>query len=265
MVLLLCFLLCSLGADWSGAELVRAGRTSVFNISLPASTEQTHQAAVRLVTKLGGRTDSQGVLFFSAVFQDNLNTWHIHLAGGEQKQNVEAATTLCFDPFSPVHSSPKYVSVAAFSQLSQDQNVDIYAEWETRFLLAPGSSPHQLTVSDDSPQVVQFSTISPQSDYLLVVESQEPGSDKKCMYVGINPPGCPWKNDLSSVTTSRLWSRMLNIGYFPIKSGDFPNSFTVSLITLRNSSECYSDNISTEDEKSYKSVKISLQELKSDY
>ena len=83
--------------------------------------------------------------------------------------------------------------------------------------------------------------------------------------VGINQPGCPWHNNIAAVTSSSLWLRMLNIGYFPIKSEDFPHSFAVSLIALRNSSECYSETISTEDEKSYKNVKISLQKLESDY
>ena len=39
--------------------------------------------------------------------------------------------------------------------------------------------------------------------------------------VGINQPGCPWHNNIASVTISSLWLRMLNIGYFPIKSQDF--------------------------------------------
>ena len=264
MGFLLSFLLCFLAAGRSGGELIRAGRSSLFHVSLPPRPDQTGQAAVRLITRLGGQTGSQGVegvVFFSSLFQENLNTWQIRLGEGQQSRTE---TTLCFDPLSPPHSPAEYVSVAAFSQLSEDQNFDIYAEWDSRFLLGPGSGPRLLSLADDSPQVIQFPT-SPESHYLLLVESQEPANDYKCMYVGINQPGCPWHNDLASVTTSRLWSRVLNIGYFPIKSEDFPHSFTVSLITLRNSSECYSENISTEAEKSYKNVKISLQKLESDY
>ena len=42
-----------------------------------------------------------------------------------------------------------------------------------------------------------------------------------------------------SVSGSRLRARMLRVGYFPVRARAFPQGFTVSLVPLASSMECY--------------------------
>ena len=244
-------------------QTVLPGRHSVFTVSLPPPVSlQSSKAAVRLVTRpiynSASRLTSRGSVFFSTVFQSNLNSWSVNVTGSEEDGTE---ITLCFDPLRPPLTAEDYLSVVAYSELTSQQTFTIRAEWHTDFLLTDGSDPRQLNVTDSSGQVVQFVT-RPASQYLLVVESLV--NDEKCLFVGINQPGCPWHNSLASVTSSKVWSRMLKIGYFTIKSEDFPQSLTVSLISLQNSSDCYSERIAAE-EKTFKTVRISLQKLEVDY
>jgi len=247
-----------------GGETVLPGKHTVFHVSLPTRPHHWDNAAIRLITKSMTKSTiqftPQGVVFFSTVFQGNLNTWSVNVTGGPEDVTEK---TLCFDPFSRPKTRADYLSVVAYSELSYEQTFTIQAEWDTKFLLTAASSPRLLNVTDSSPQVVQFVTDSPGSRYLVMVESQV--NEEKCMFVGINPPGCPWENSLASVTSSKLWSRMLKIGYFTIKSEDFPQSFTVSLISLHNSSDCFRERTAPNDEKTFKTVKISFQKLETNY
>ena len=73
--------------------------------------------------------------------------------------------------------------------------------------------------------------------FLIVKTLDNP---KKCMYVAINEPGCPWNDQLTNVTNSKLRARILETGYFNIRATEFPSSVTITLVPLQNSSECLS-------------------------
>ena len=75
-----------------------------------------------------------------------------------------------------------------------------------------------MEISPSSPHVLQFdfdNMTTEEDSYELYIETTD--NDHKCLYVGINKVGCPWVDSASAVTNSRLWSRMIKTGYFPIK------------------------------------------------
>ena len=94
-----------------------------------------------------------------------------------------------------------------------------------------------ITLTPFSPKVFQYSPDGTEeaSDMFLIVKTLN--NSNKCMYVAINEPGCPWNDQLSTVRNSKLWARILETGYFNIRASEFPNSFTITLVPLQNSSE----------------------------
>ena len=149
--------------------------------------------------------------------------------------------------------------MVAFSNIDKDVNVNIDAKWNNKFVITENSSlevsvtPHSAQVFQYQPSIY-YNTMEDES-YLLTVDTEY--NDEKCMYVAINDPGCPWHDDVRTVKNSKLWSRMLKTGYFPIRSAQFPDSFTVTLVSLQNSSECYSKG-KYQMEEDLKIVKISI-------
>ena len=117
-----------------------------------------------------------------------------------------------------------------------------------------------LNITADSPKVIQADSKTEDvkveaKALLLSIETEQ--NDAKCMYVALNDPGCPWHDDIRTVKNSKLWARMLKTGYFPISPGLFPNAFTITLVTLTNSSECYSHG-RNRNEEPVKTVRLRL-------
>ena len=123
----------------------------------------------------------------------------------------------------------------------------------------------EVTITSSSTQVVQFDLDNSDdaSDYLLNIESVD--NYDKCLLVGINSAGCPWKDTTSSVTSSKRWSRMLRTGYFPVRADEFGSSIVVSLIGLDDSSECYTKNENIAAEPNEKTVKLTLMKINNNY
>jgi len=61
-----------------------------------------------------------------------------------------------------------------------------------------------------------------------------------CMFVAVNLPGCPWHQSSTTIRNSKLWFRMLRKGILSLEVDDFPDGFSLTLLTLSDSSECYS-------------------------
>eukprot|EP00092_Neocalanus_flemingeri_P003998 GFUD01004304.1.p1 GENE.GFUD01004304.1~~GFUD01004304.1.p1 ORF type:complete len:841 (-),score=194.19 GFUD01004304.1:230-2752(-) len=211
--------------------------------------------------------EPQGNIFFSSSYSGSLNTWALNITGASSNNSV-TQKTLCFDPkASQIDKDENFVTVVAFSNLDTDQNINVEANWNTNFVITENSSI-TATVTPSSPQVFQFHpsvnyNTETDESYLLTIETEY--NNDKCMYVAINEPGCPWHDDIRTVRNSKLWSRMLEIGYFPISAAQFPNSFTVALVALTNSSECFSKGAKHSQEEDVKVVKIKIEKTLSSY
>ena len=132
------------------------------------------------------------------------------------------------------------VTLAAYSSLQHEARVNVSAAWMRNARVGVGQEV-TVQVSTSSPKVIQFDfdlTDLVVDHYELVVESVENGL--KCLYVGLSEAGCPMRDTLETVTSSRLWARVSERGYFPIRAHKFGDSVLVSLVPLRDSHECYS-------------------------
>jgi len=234
-------------------------------IELPLSPRSQSNAAITVFIKHRSESPSiqSGTLYFSSSFSGHLNTWSIDLSGN----NTDSQKTLCFNPTNQMPERHQTsVSVVAFSNLEKDVSIDISAVWNENFLLRENSTM-TLNVTADSPKVLQaeYTTIDRKVEemaLLLSIETEQ--NDKKCMYVALNDPGCPWHDDIRTVKNSKLWARMLKTGYFPIGPGLFPNAFTITLVALTNSSDCYSHGQSV-NEQPVKTVQLRLTQNEGSY
>ena len=73
-------------------------------------------------------------------------------------------------------------------------------------------------------------------NYLLTIESVT--NPKRCVHVGISDPSCPWNDDQRTVKNSKIWARILSLGYFSIKARKFPNSFVIILLPTESDQSC---------------------------
>ena len=231
-------------------------------IDVQLSPRPSSLSAIMIEAKYQTMQDHQGQgnIFFSSSHLGNINTWALNLTSDINTESM-SKKTLCFNPkVSTEEENYNGVTIAAFSTIDQDVNIDIESSWNTNYVITENSSI-TLSVSPQSPQVLQFqpsihyNTLTDES-YLLTVDTEY--NDNKCMYVAIHDPGCPWHDDIRTVQNSKLCSRILKTGYFPIRSEQFPNSFTIALVPLQNSSECYSKGAKHGEEDSIKIVKIRI-------
>ena len=127
------------------------------------------------------------------------------------------------------------------------------------------NSEVEINIISSSPQVIQFNLDNSDetSDYLLNIKSLD--NHDKCVFVGINSVGCPWKDTAQSVTTSKRWSRMSRLGYFPVRADEFGSSFLVSLVALDNSSECYTNNVNIATDNQHKTVNLKTTKINNNY
>jgi len=257
------------------SELLPAYSQRVIDVRLP--TRPSGLAAITVTTKpeekealqleegsglVERRWDPQGNIYFSTSYSGSLNTWALNITSGGSSNQSVTEKTLCFDPkVSKLDKNENFVTVVAFSNIGEDQSIKVEANWNTNFVITENSSI-EVSVTPSSPQVFQYhpsahyNTESDES-YLLTIETEY--NDDKCMYVVINEPGCPWHDDIRTVRNSKLWSRMLKTGYFPISAAQFPNSFTIALIPLQNSSECFSKGANRSPEENLKVVTIKVE------
>jgi len=255
-------------------ELLPAHSQRVIDVRLP--TRPSSLAAITLTTQPVKREvlpleegsglverwwEPEGNIYFSSAYSGSLNTWALNITDSSYNQSI-TQKTLCFDPkVEPIEKSENFVTLVAFSNIGEDQNINVVAEWNTNFVIIENSTI-TASVTHSSPQMFQFqpsSHYNTESDehYLLTIETEY--NDEKCMYVAINEPGCPWHDDIRTVQNSKIWSRMLKTGYFPISASHFPNSFTIALVALQNSSDCFSKGVKRAPEEDLKIVTIKIE------
>ena len=83
--------------------------------------------------------------------------------------------------------------------------------------------------------------------FLLTVRSGETNR-KKCVFVAISGLGCPWNDEHRTLKNNKILSRILSLGYFPIRSEDFTEGFIVIFKATDNSEECSSGPMEETDE-----------------
>eukprot|EP00090_Calanus_glacialis_P000732 TRINITY_DN10504_c0_g1_i5.p1 TRINITY_DN10504_c0_g1~~TRINITY_DN10504_c0_g1_i5.p1 ORF type:complete len:834 (-),score=156.09 TRINITY_DN10504_c0_g1_i5:117-2618(-) len=266
--------------SFPASELLPAHSQRVIDVRLP--TQPSSLAAITLTTKPEKRevlqleegsglverwAEPHGNIYFSSSYSGSLNTWTLNISDSSSNQSV-TNKTLCFDPkIEKLDKSENFVTIVAFSNIGEDQNINVEANWNTNFVIIENSTI-TTSVTPSSPQMFQFQpsnhyNTETDESYLLTIETEY--NDEKCMYVAINEPGCPWHDDIRTVQNSKLWSRMLKTGYFPISAAQFPNSFTVALVSLQNSSDCFSRGVKRAPEEHLKIVNIKVEKTLNSY
>lgn len=268
------FLLMFLTAHSDG-ETLPAFSQKVIDVRLPASRLNTSKFPISLSARslpspLQAREvrrpqeeKEEGSVIFSSVYDGHLNTWSLNLTQEEmglgQQQGVNK--TLCVKPgensSQEIADKFDFVTLVAFSNTDQVTELELAANWNSDFLVSEDQEVRADLVRGSS-EVFQFLpgpeyNAKHDETYLLTVTTET--NPDQCLYVAINPPGCPWHDQPNTVRNSRIWSRMLNIGYFPIRAKDFPDSFTVALVPVMDSRECRTKG-SKEARKSVTGVKV---------
>jgi len=278
-LLILLTILCP-SPSYPASELLPAHSQRVIDVKLPirpsslAAITLTTQPEKREVLQLEEGSglverwwEPHGNIYFSSAYSGSLNTWTLNITDSSSNQSI-TTKTLCFDPkIEKLEKTENFVTVVAFSNIGEDQNINVEAKWNSNFVIIENSTL-TASVTPSSPQMFQFQpsiAYNTQADesYLLTIETEY--NDEKCMYVAINEPGCPWHDDIRTVRNSKVWSRMLKTGYFPISAAQFPNSFTVALVSLQNSSECFSIGAKRSPEEHLKIVTIKIEKTLNQY
>jgi len=188
------------------------------------------------VVSIGGPRFGNSI-HFSTMYSGMFNTWSLELSANF------STTTFCSHQTN--HQNNKNISVTVFSDSDVDARILILVNPVINFHLR--LSQHvNTTVAPFSPKVLEFFPeqnlelgSNPDYVYLLTVKSLK--NDDECMYVTINEPACPWNDNLRTVKNSKIWARMLKVGYFPIRASAFPKSFIITLVSLQNSTECFNN------------------------
>ena len=181
-----------------------------------------------------GRSVDMGSVFFSSSFTGHFNTWSVNLT--DESEQPVAKKTLCFDS----RKIPRnVVSLVAFSNTDKLKTLAVEASWDLNFVLKE-NKPLNITLTPFCPKVLHYerNDNSEATDMFLTIKTMR--NPNKCMFVAINEPGCPWNDQLTTVRNSKQWARILETGFFNIRAKEFPNSFTVALVPLPNSSDCWS-------------------------
>jgi len=256
-------------------------------IKVPLSSPRpTRYAAISVKTKAkvvtGMTRSNSSAVSFSASYLGNLNRWSLILEP-ELNQSL-AEKTLCMSPEMEIRSletneeefilaetsTPRqdkdYIYTVVYSRTINGLDVDVEADWNTMFMIGLNETI-QTEVDPYSTKVFQF---LPDGDYgkeeeLYLVSLDSIRNNEKCMYVAINEPACPWHDDVKTIRNSKRWARMLKTGFFPVESKDFPVGFTITLIALKDSTECHSRKNHFYESKELKLIDLKIEKVRSSY
>jgi len=209
---------------------------------LPAALEENpateYEANISIPSQA---SKSKGHVFMTAVYMDNVNHWSLDLHGEYYK-------TLCTTNQKGV-SNPKRqteISIGIYSTRETnitleieitEKNFEIELDHEVEVVI-DGSST---TLLEFLPQYELYNYGEERDEtYLLSIMSQLPDEFRNCLHVAIHEPGCPWHDSEGNFRNSRMWARILKVGYFPVDPHVFNNGFLISIIPAKNSSDCWS-------------------------
>jgi len=206
-------------------------------VTVPLPPMETGQKTLYVQTEVvsSGGPRFGNSIHFSTTYSGKFNTWSLELSANY------STTTFCNHQINPKNKNN--ISVTVFSDSDVDAMIRILVNPVINFQLRL-SQQVNTTVAPFSPKVFEFFPeqnlelgSDPDDVYLLTVKSLK--NDDECMYVTINEPACPWNDNLRTVKNSKIWARMLKVGYFPIRASVFPKSFIITLVSLQNSTECF--------------------------
>ena len=125
---------------------------------------------------------------------------------------------------------------------------------------------YEVNVSPSLTPILMFSfppNTEKSDSFLLTVRSGKINR-KKCVSVAISDQGCPWNDEHRTLKNNKILSRILSLGYFPLRSEDFTEGFIMIFKATNNSEEC-SSGPETEQisEKQPKTLTITLTKISS--
>ena len=228
-----------------------------IKVPVPPETSRNVPISVSLNLSLSGpvnNPDVNNLVDFSVFHGGHLTVWSVVLQSSQT--SVTLNKSLCTQNSSG-HSN--FIYVAAYSRTVNELQLEVGSHWNEMFRVSLDKAL-QIDVNPSTTQTFQFypTDYSDEAEHLLVEIRNRTSSDS-CMYVAINPPGCPWHQGIQTIRTSKLWARVLNTGYFTIERQKFPDGFTISFISIRNNSECHSEHsqstVSADTSKIYMEVR----------
>lgn len=234
----------SVRADEVQVKIRSLGQTlQEVTFTAPSNSSRVVTIRATLDTAAGFFGDTtNGAVSLTAAYKGVLTTWQI------DDTSATGNRSLCFNISSlPLASSvstvkkKETVAFALFSTYERDVSVRIDSGEED--LLLGLEETRRISLGPNSPRVLQFSpparTYGFVEDETYLVSLESVHAKDICMYVAINPPGCPWHADVASIRNSRMWARMLAVGYFPVNPVKFPKGFTITLLPLEDNSGCF--------------------------
>ena len=249
LLYIIIFLVCQV--ECGVPEVLNGLDQNTFKIAVPYREPGAHLSITTRAFLDTWVQDSSvaNLVSFSVSYHGHLHTWALELEPGVQ----EGVTmkTLCVTEEKALNGSSEAVSatenpksgetiyIVAYSRTVNNLKLEITSEKNEKFLVQKDQAL-QVNVDQLTSQVYQYNFSPEEKSVLVTIDSQT--NEDICMYVAINNIGCPWHDSVHTIQNSKIWSRMLKLGYFTAESREFPGGFQVTLITLASNEQCISHN-----------------------
>ena len=221
----------------SGEKLVGFSHKNL-RVPVPPGPSGNFPLILSLKISLTGPVEDRDVINLvelSVFYGAHLSPWTVALRPSQS--SLALNKTLCTENNS---QDSNFIYIGAHSRTVNELQLEVRSEWSD--LRVSLDKALQIDVNPSSTQTFQFDPgdYTAEAEHLLV-EVQDLTASDICMYVAINQPGCPWHQTTASIQNSVLWARVLQTGFFTVEREKFPDGFTISFISLRDSSECHSE------------------------
>ena len=182
----------------------------------------------------------RGTVAFSVLYDQRGNQWQLKISEGASNR---AEKNICGDILSKKllnanATTANSLSISAYSDVSHNLTFSIKVETVTDFTMEVNETRTMTGITTDAPRVIRYTI--PEDDQNHFYQLSVTSEDRRCMYVGISRGNDCFKDKIKSIKSSRLWARMLKRGFFNIDPAEFGPSFYVTLLPVKNSSECHS-------------------------
>jgi len=172
-----------------------------------------------------------GQLQVSSSFQGSLSAWSVRLAPGSRHSR-------------PLCSAPGIAAQNLFLTLLSTANktidVSISIEEQQNYLIKAGT---EVEFASNQHSAFRFDlsvdAIWNLDQFMLSIKN--PGG--QCLEVAISDPSCPWRDDLATITTNKMWARVLKQALFPVNAKNFnlSKSFVIFVLPAKNQHDCFND------------------------
>ena len=212
---------------------------TVLNISVPSWPREGEilKVITEHIPDAAGRSElkqKHDTVIFAALYTQRGNHWRLKNRQGERNK---AEKHLCHPEYH--QDNDNLLPISAFHDGGSNLTFNIRVELVNDFTMTVNETKNISGITPNAPKVIRFTI--PKADPNFYYELSVTSEDQKCMYVGIiresENEHC-FHDQIRSIKSSRLWTRMIKKGFFNIEPADFGPSFYVTLLPLRNSSEC---------------------------